>query len=215
MNKLYPAVFLALTVSAGAVAQSRQAGDWEVSLLYKSQSEERFGAPTGPDEANVNFGSDNGWGFTVGYNFDEHFNLAWEFSKNTPRYKTRFRDAEGNARTLSHTASFYTNNLNGTYHFLKGPITPFVSAGLGWALIDSNVSDGRGYCVPDYFWGWYCYSSSYDETTFTYSAAVGLRADFGNNIFLRASYGRQWMNEDIGRDEPEFDIGKVEFGFRF
>ena len=163
----------------------------------------------------VKFSSDNGWGFTVGYNFNEHLNLAWELSKNTPRYETSLRDAEGDPRTVSHTATFYTSNFNGTYHFMKGPITPFVSAGLGWTTIDSNISDGRGYCVPDWYWGWYCYSSSYDTTTFTYNAALGLRADLKNNMFLRASYGRQWMNEEIGKDKPEFDVGKIEIGYRF
>jgi opacity protein-like surface antigen len=215
MYKVLIGIVLAVTVSTTAMAQSRRAGDWEASLLYKSQSGESFGAPEGPDEANVKFSSDNGWGFTLGYNFNEHLNLAWEFSKNTPRYKTSFRDAEGDPRTVSHTATFYTNNFNGTYHFMKGPITPFVSAGLGWTKIDSNISDGRGYCVPDWYWGWYCYSSSYDTTAFSYNAALGLRADFKNKLFLRASYGRQWLDEKIGKDKPEFDIGKIEIGYRF
>jgi len=215
MYKVLIGTVLAITVSTTAVGQSLRAGTWEASLLYKSQSGESFGAPEGPDEANVKFSSDNGWGFTLGYNFNEHLNLAWEFSKNTPRYKTSFRDAEGDPQTLSHTATLYTNNFNGTYHFLKGPITPFVSAGLGWTKIDSNISDGRGYCVPNWYWGWYCYSSSYDTTAFSYNAALGLRADLKNNIFLRASYGRQWMDEKIGKDKPEFDIGKIEIGYRF
>ena len=129
MYKVLIGIVLAITVSTTAVGQSLRAGTWEASLLYKSQSGESFGAPEGPDEANVKFSSDN--------------------------------------------------------------------------------------CVPDWYWGWYCYSSSYDKTAFSYNAALGLRADFNNNIFLRASYGRQWLDEKIGKDKPEFDIGKIEIGYRF
>ncbi len=215
MKTVFWSCFLALTISAQAFGQASRAGTWEASLLYKSQSGENFGAPKGPDEANVEFSRDDGWGFTLGYNFDEHLSLAWEFSKNTPKYKTQYQDADGDQQTLSHSASFYSNHLMGTYHLLKGPITPFVSAGLGWSLIDSNVSNGKGYCVPDWYWGWYCYSSSYSQNTFSYNAAVGLRADLNNQIFIRASYGRQWMDKKIGSDKPEFDIGRFEIGYRF
>jgi len=44
---------------------------------------------------------------------------------------------------------------------------------------------------------------------------VGLRADFNNALFVRASYGRQWLDEKIGKDKPEFDVGKIEIGYRF
>jgi opacity protein-like surface antigen len=206
---------LALLGSGLTLAQDFRSNTWEASLLYKSQSGEKFGAPEGADEANVDFSSDNGWGLTLGYNFDEHLNLAFEFSKNTPKFETRFLDEDGEPRTLSNNASFYSSQLNGTYNLLKGPITPFVTAGLGWTNVDSNISNGNGYCVPDWYWGWYCYSSSYNQNTFSYSAAVGLRADFNTGVFVRASYGRQWLDEKIGKDQPEFDVGKFEIGYRF
>lgn len=206
---------LAFLSSGLVLAQDFRSNTFETSLLYKSQSGEKFGAPEGADEANVAFSSDNGWGLTFGHNFDEHLNLAFEFSKNTPKYETRFIDKEGEARTLKHSATFYSGQLNGTYHLLKGPITPFVTAGLGWSNVDSNVSTGKGYCVPDWYWGWYCHSSSYNKNTFSYSAAVGLRADLNNGVFIRASYGMQWLDEKIGKDQPEFDVGKFEIGLRF
>ena len=147
---------LTILGSSVALAQDFRSSTWESSLVYKSQSSEKFGAPEGADEANVDFSSDNGWGLTAGYNFDEHLNLAVEVSKNTPRYETKYLDENAGPRTLSHKASFYTGQINGTYHLLKGPITPFVTAGLGWTNVDSNISSGRGYCVPDWYWGWYC-----------------------------------------------------------
>ncbi|MEH6549139.1 MAG: outer membrane beta-barrel protein [Pseudomonadales bacterium] len=215
MIRVFIVSLLAAVLSTTAFAQSKRDQDWEVALVYKYQSAESFGAPEGADEANVAFDSSNGWGFNVGYNFNEHLNLAWEFTHSKPDYTTHFLDEDQEERTLSHTSTFISNHLVGTYHLLKGPITPYISAGLGYTNVDSNISDGSGYCVPDYYWGWYCYSSSYNKGSFSYNAAIGLRADISNTIFVRASYGRQWLDQKIGTDTPTFDIGRLEIGYRF
>jgi opacity protein-like surface antigen len=163
----------------------------------------------------VDFGSDNGWGFSLGYNFDEHLSLGIEITANNSDYSVVFEDKNGDIKRFDHNADFYSTTFNLRYHFLEGPVQPFIMAGLGWTSVDSNISTGKGYCVPDYYWGWYCYQTSYSETGMSYSTAAGVRVELPNRLFLRASYGMQWLNEDIGDDSTNFDVGLLELGIVF
>ena len=192
--------------------QSRDQG-WEVTIMLKEQGSESI---AGPQDSAANFSSNTGWGFTMGYNFNNALNLAFEMSHTDPKYKATFLDQQGDPRSISHRSDFYTGNFNLTYTLLPGAkIRPFVVAGAGWTTVDSNVSDGKGYCVPDYYWGWYCYNSSYSDTDFSYNAGVGLKADISKTMFVRGSYGMQWIDMGAGSSDPEFETFRLELGFKY
>lgn len=192
--------------------QNRDQG-WEVTMMLKDQGAETI---SGPVESEADFSSNTGWGFSVGYNFNSALNLAFEMSHTNPKYRATFLDEDGESRTISHRSDFYTGNFNLTYHFMpQAKIRPFVMAGAGWTTVDSNVSDGKGYCVPDYYWGWYCYNTSYSETNFSYNAAVGLKADLSKTMFLRGSYGMQWIDLGGGSSDSELDVYRLELGFKY
>lgn len=214
-------IFVASSVSAqGYYRQKNRDQGWELALLIKDQTAETV---EGPNKSEVDFASTTGWGFSVGYNFDKHWNLAFEASHTDPKYKATFDDEEGISRSISHRSDFFTGMFNLTYHILPGykfsfmpaNIEPFVVGGIGWATVDSNVSDGNSYCRPGYYWGWYCQNSSYSETEFSYSAGVGVKTSLSKDMFIRTSYGRQWIDAGKGSSDPEFDIFKLEFGFKY
>ncbi len=204
------ALGLFLFMSSAHAANRSQS--WEASFLLKNLGSESI---TGPSGATLDFDDDTGWGFTIGYNLNEHLNLAYEFSSNEPTYTARFTGPGNVPRTFTKKANFYSNNFNATFHLTKGRFAPYVSGGFGWTFIDSNVSNGEGYCAPGYYWGWYCYQESYNSTDFSYNAAVGLRLDFEGPMFVRGSYGMQWTEFSQSSSDPEFEVIRVEFGTTF
>jgi hypothetical protein len=189
-----------------------RAGHWETTLMVVNQGQGSIQGKAGGD---ADFKNDTGWGFSIGYNIDNHLNLAWEFSHVDPKYTTTYLDDSNTTQTLTHTSDFYTNNLNLTYHILKGSITPFVMGGIGFSYVDSNVKDGTGYCAGDSYWGWYCYANTYNSTDWAFNLAVGIRADITSNAFVRGSYGFQKL--DMGSSSNKFDssVARIEGGLRF
>ena len=51
--------------------------------------------------------------------------------------------SRGPAQTIDYTMSKYSHQFNVTYNFMRGPITPYVQAGVGWTKLDSNIPAGR------------------------------------------------------------------------
>lgn len=205
-------IFITLLISLIAVsAQGKnRAGTWEGTLMIKHQGEDTIESK---NKAKVEFDDNTGWGFSLGYNFDNHLNLAWEFSYTNPTFDATYEDSSGDEQTLRHRSDFYTNNLNLTYHFFKGNITPYVEGGLGFAYVDSNVSNGKVYCSGYYYW--YCQSDSFDSTDWTYNAAVGLRAELNSNVFIRGSYGYQKVDVGSGSNKFDSSITRLEAGLQF
>lgn len=215
LNKCAPVaiatVLMTLMMTSTAFASgSYRDGKWEMSFIHKSQESASL---SGPNGAKVDFNSDVGGGISVGFNAGNRLNFAFELATTEPQYAAEFVDSTGVARSISHRSDFVTTQFNGTFHLLPGRFTPYVGAGIGWTSIDSNIETGNSYCVPDYYWGWYCYSESYSDTDFSSNLSVGFRADMTESVFLRASYNRQFVDFSAPSGDSEFDAVKLELGF--
>ena len=90
-----------------------------------------------------------------------------------------------------------TLRFHGTYNILSGNFTPFVTAGLGWTYIDTNIPSGlpESFCWYYPWWGQYCgtYVPTHDTTKFSYNAGAGLRLDVGTAVF-RFLVNSQWVD---------------------
>ena len=76
---------------------------------------------------------------------------------------------------------------------MESNFTPFVTAGLGWTYIDTNIPSG-----PPETWCWYWYGCSTfvpteTSTEFSYNAGLGLRLDVGKGVF-RFLVNSQWVD---------------------
>jgi hypothetical protein len=127
--------------------------------------------------------------------------MSVDFGWNSPSYDAKIASADtpGTFRRESSDLSTSSIQLNLHYYFIAGPVTPYVSAGLGSTFIDSNIANGAatGTCWWDPYWGYTCSSSqpTYSTNSFP-TRAVGIRWDI-SAVFLRAasaSNGRlgQW-----------------------
>ena len=143
----------------------------------------------------MSFDESFGWGFGLGYHLNSHFTVRGEFSFGTPDYTLTFNGLTGKGEAFISSGKF---NLD--YNIIRGPVTPFVSAGLGYFYIDSGVPSGstQYWCWWDYWWGYVCegYTPTHTATWFTVNALAGVRWDINERVFLRVSAGANWLNTD-------------------
>jgi hypothetical protein len=135
------------------------------------------------------------WGFGLGYHLNSHFMVRGEFTFGTPDYEVTFNDLEGRGEAFVHAGK-----LNLDFNLVRGPVTPFISGGIGYIFIDSGIPSGSTdyWCWWDYWWGYVCTGSTPTHTTtwFTANAAAGLRWDINDSLFLRLYGGVNWLNAE-------------------
>jgi hypothetical protein len=209
---------LGFTGTAQADTYRSRAERWEftVQMRYLDDQSIPF---AGGSELDVN--SDIGWGFGFAYNLNDHLALGFDLGWNSPSYDATIVSADtpalANRRSSGElsTSSFHFNLL---YNLIAGPITPFVTAGIGSTFVDSNVAYGApvGSCWYDPYWGYYCdsYQATYSDSRFSYNASVGIRWDLARDAFLRASIGTHWIDMKNSGDQ-DFTTGRLEIGFMY
>jgi len=216
MTKRIALFVLLMIFSSVALAQSygSREGRLEGSFLvnYQVGQDESFegGAALDIDDS-------MGWGFSFGWNWTSKVNLSYSFMVNKPDYSAVIVPDGEAPQTVDHELSKYSHHFNGTYHFLDGDLTPFVTGGIGWTKLDSNIADGLPEvgCWWDPWWGYVCFQDwdTYSETEFTYNLGVGVRWDINSNLFSRAAYSREFISVKGG--DLNFDMATLEIGWMF
>ena len=210
-------IALTLALLSGTVAQAQTArgGNWESTIQVVGTSSE---SSSGENGSSLDIDSDVGIGFGLHYNFSDHLALGFDMFFAKPRYEATFNTEEDGLVSVRHDMSVYNGQLNGTWNMLDGPFTPYLQLGIGWTYLDSNVADGPPVngCWWDPWWGYVCRSfySTYSETDFSYGVGAGLRWEFTNSMFIKASYNRVEVNAS-GSADPTFDSAKLELGWMF
>jgi opacity protein-like surface antigen len=191
------AVITALLVAAPAAAQSSRAGKWEIYI-----------GPVFTDGKNYSFDegttarTDTGVGLNLGFgkNLDPHFLVGMDLVWSEQDYRAEVAPGPGNflgGRTINGTLETYTVRFFGTYHFSTSAFTPFVTGGLGWTYVDTNIPTGlpENVCWAYPWYGYYCstYVPTQTTTKFSYNAGAGLRYDFGGGI-ARFLVNSQWAD---------------------
>ena len=117
-------------------------GKWDIMLAPQYTLAKNLGF-TGGTTAKID--DTVGFNFQFGYNFNEHWNVGGLFSWSQPDYQAVLQPVQGNpsgARTQHGTIQTNTFALVTTYHFLAGPVTPFVDANLGGTHVNTDIADG-------------------------------------------------------------------------
>lgn len=198
--------------------QTKRAGKWESTFQFSNTQSFDIG---GVEGSGVEVDNDLGWGFTFGYNINEHILVNVEWMASTPDYKATFvpEDPDLDPATLKYKMDMYHTQINGIYHFTRDQFTPFVQAGFGWSYVDSNIASGppSGGCWYDPWWGIpICdyYQSTFDDTRFSYNLAAGFRYEIDTGLTIKASYKQQWMDLSNSKD-ASMGIVHLEIGSYF
>jgi opacity protein-like surface antigen len=108
--------------------------------------------------------------------------------------------------------------MNGTYNFFQSRLTPFVTGGLGWTWIDTNIASEppQAGC----WWTWYGYvCTSWQNTktvdAFSYQLGAGIRYDVSDSFVVQGSYRMTWMNLKDAEGTPNIDGFQLSIGWKF
>lgn len=196
--KKWIALAAALIVAAPALGQASR----------RAEKNEIYIGPVFTDGKSYSFegGSsartDTGFGLVLGFarNLNPHITAGIEIEWTDQDYRATVQPGPGNgdtARQINGTLESRTLRLFGTYNILAKPFTPFVSGGLGWTYIDTNIPAGlpENVCWAYPWYGYYCstYVPTQTTTKFSYNAGAGLRLDAGNGVF-RLMVNSQWVD---------------------
>lgn len=209
---------LAATDTAQADTYRSRAEQWEFTVQMRYLDGQTIPVSGG---SSLDIKSDIGWGFGFGYNFNDHLALSFDVGWNSPSYDATIVSADTPPladQRASGELSTSSLHLNLLYNFIAGPITPFVTAGIGSTFVDSNIAYGPpvGSCWYDPYWGYYCdsYQPTYSESRFSYNASLGMRWDLARDTFLRASIGSHWIDMK-NSGYQSFTTGRLEVGFLY
>ena len=198
--------------------ESIRKGLWEIILSPQYMLAKNLGFDGGTT-AKI----EDTWGFhlQVGYNFNDHWNLAGLFSWSEPNYHALIQPAAGNplpARNTSGSIQMNTFGMALTYNILKSPLTPYIDGMLAGTYINTDIAAGPPQvgCYWDPWFGQICgvAQPTKSDTFFTFGLGGGLRWDVNRWFFLRGGARYQWI--DISNTGvPGFTLVKLDVGFKF
>jgi len=171
--------------------------------------------------AKADIDSSVSFGLGFGYNFTPNWNLGLLFSYAEADYKGRYYK-DGEWQTQRHT--LYTSSINfvGTYNFMDGDFTPFVSGHIGYTYTNTGIDNGEDYisCYPPTFPypypPGYCYpyNGAYTDNSMNYGGFAGVRYDFDNHFFIKAAVGVNIIDYN-SQNSADFTIYQLTLGSTF
>jgi len=162
---------------------------------------------------------DLGWGLGLGYNLNEHVELGFTFGHNSSSFTAYGYDENDEKISESGTLDKGKIFFNATYNILPKTLTPFITGGFGWTIIDSNIAiGGDPNCWIDPYYGLQCSNATYTDTSFSYNVGLGVRWDVTDTthpFFLKGSINNYWVNMDNAQGTPSFIVGRFDMGLMF
>lgn len=204
--------------SFGASKPGNRADHWEAyaggRYIFSETVDFKGGSTIDSDD-------DLGFAFGMGYNIDDHWLVGGELNWSNVDYKGVLKSASSPGATSKLSGEYETFALsaNLTYHFIDGPLTPYVSANLGYTWVDSNIADGppQTGCWWDPWWGYICdtWVDTKSAESLSYGLGAGVRWEFSRGGFLRASYNQRWLDFDEASGTPNFGGVFLDIGSKF
>lgn len=229
-NLKQPDVINSAAVSAGLVEQQSLAGGAAAAGKPSPRAgrwEARAGAAVSNStdvdfEGGTTAGIDSGTGFMLG--------IAWHYSDrlqfgSTLTYDSKDYDVEiagdETGESFETRGSLDTTSLifDVAYDILTGPLTPYVSGGVGWNWVDTNIVDEPPTvgCWWDPWYGYICtgYQNTKTLNGFAYQAGLGMRWDFNETFALDGGYKIRWVDFENADGTPSFDGFELNLGWKF
>jgi opacity protein-like surface antigen len=204
------------TIATSVSAQSRDQG-WEVGaqLIYQDAQDLAFDGGT-----TASLDSDLGLAISFGYRVNDRLEFEFGVDWNTVDYDvTVFGATPAQSFSGRGDLESFTPHVNANFNLLTGPLTPYVSGGVGWSFIDTNIPNGppQTSCWWHPWYGYICdtWQSTRTSDELTYSLGVGVRWDLTSNHMVRLGYEKHWLDLDTADGTPDFDQLRFSIVFKY
>ena len=219
LSKAFIAAAALVAASTASAQGSRSDPAWEFSLGALYQNANSF---TGENGSSLKTDTDWGFNFGFGYNFNPYIDLLFGFDFQTVGYDAEIKGKDiinlGQSIRISGDYEQFTPFVKVNMNLLPIGFTPFISAGLGYTFVDTNIPTGRVEygCYWDPWYGQICtgYQNTKTEDEFIYQVGAGLRFDF-RNFSMRGEYQKRWIDLGESQDGPGMDQVLVSIVFRY
>jgi opacity protein-like surface antigen len=186
-------------------------GRWDFGLRTLYTEAQNY---EGDGGSSVALEDDLGWGFFLGYNFNDKLRLAAEFGWGNIPYRATVVDADDPAELVRYTGRLSTGSahLTGDWNVLSSRLTPYVNGSVGIMMVDTNITAGWGTgCWWDPWWGYICGAVpvTYGQDSAVFGLGVGARYHLNDQLFLKLGYQHSWISSiDVDSQHMvRFDIG--------
>lgn len=211
------ATWMAMSSPAWAQSSSRGPG-WEygIEAVYLASTDISFDGGSSlsvDDDLSLTLI----FGYRVNSRVEVSFSLDWE----TADYDATIQSADNPALSVNVNGEYeaFTPRVNLNYNFIDGNLTPYVTGGIGWSFIDTNIPEGRVEigCWWDPWYGQICVPVQDTRSTdvFTYQLGAGIRWDSSRAFSMRLGYEKHWYDFDNASSAPDFDQYKLGVIFRY
>lgn len=200
-----------------AQGTTREPGyEFGIDVLYQLSTDSKFDGGS-----KLDMDDDIGAALTFGYRFNPKVELQFGLDWAETNYKGTLQSASfpGLSADVHGDMESFAFRVNGVYNFLDRPLTPFVSGGIGYSWIDTNIPTGQVQvgCWWDPWYGQICtpYQPTKSVEAFTYQVGVGARWDLLQNFTLRFMWEHAWFDISHATSTPAWDQFKVGAVWRF
>jgi opacity protein-like surface antigen len=165
--------------------------------------------------SSIDLDDELGLGIAVGYRFNRQFELEFGLDWEVIDYDSIIKLDSGTDLSAPGELEIFDPHLNATYNFGHNKFVPYVTAGLGWAWIDTNIPTSlpQTACWWDPWWGYYCgtFQNTKSVDEFSYNAGLGVRWDIAPGYSLRFGYQKNWIDLGEATSTPGLDQFKLSF----
>jgi len=213
LHRLSRLAVLPLGIVCSTAALAERGTGWDIGgdVIYQDAQDIDF---EGGSSASLD--DDLGIALSFGYRLSSRLEVMFALDWNTVDYEFDVvSDTPGLAGFSGHgDLESWIPRIGLNFNFLETDITPYVTAAVGYAFIDTNIPDSPPYtsCWWDPWWGYYCgtFQSTRSIDEFTYDAGVGVRWDVSSAFTLRLAYEKHWLDLGEANGTPGFD--QLKFG---
>jgi opacity protein-like surface antigen len=154
-----------------------------------------FNGPFGTVKSKMNDTGLGGFGFA--YHFSDFFSAHADFMFGGATFNTDVPLEIGGTAHVKQDAFLQTGRFNIDYNIINRRLTPFITAGIGYQYIETELSHlpPINSCWWDPWWGWICTTShpSAWQTDFTWNAGAGVRWNITDNLIVKVMGGATWL----------------------
>ena len=180
---------------------------WQTRLgvSYQFDSDTDFDGGT-----TAEFKSSTGFLIGLGYDLSDHFEVGANFTFDERDYDARLAgDDPGEVFPVKGSIESMGVMFNLNYYFMTGRFTPFITTGVGWNFVDTNIptEPPQVGCWWNPWYGYICqdFQDTKDVDGFAYQVGAGLRYRVNPSISVSGSYQMSWLDFPKADGTPSFD----------